>query len=66
MITADSEQKGNVTVSTINGTIAANLNIALHKGINVLDAEILNVLPSGIYFINVTIDNETYHLKLVK
>lgn len=66
VVTAATEEKGTMEIVTLSGTVVANQYLLLQKGINTVPPDFMNALPSGMYFIKVTIGNEAYNLKLIK
>lgn len=66
VITATGNQKGSVLISDIRGNIVSTQSVSLQKGINTVSPHELTALPSGIYFIKVSVENNNYNLKLVK
>lgn len=66
VITAPDEQKGSIMISDIRGNIVSKETLVLQKGINTISPDKMSVLPSGIYFIKVSVELNHYNFKLVK
>jgi hypothetical protein len=64
--TTNSEGKAMIEMIDIQGKVVATQNVSVVSGTNVLPMQETSTLNDGVYFVRITMNNETHMLKLVK
>jgi hypothetical protein len=64
--TANTEGTAMIEMIDVQGKVVATQNVSVVSGANVLPMQSASALSVGVYFVKVTLNNETHMLKIVK